>query len=127
MNTSERDEAEARQKALDHALENHVRVMIDEVIPQIDADMKEQAALAARLRLGLSLNQPAGRPCPMDDADRIFRAVTGATKKNAALRRARDQFHEYARQHRAKGTPEADHKALVNDEMAEMCEEALSS
>lgn len=44
-----------------------------------------------------------------------------------ALQKAADQFTEYGRQHRAKGTPEADAKAIVNDEMARMCLAALAA
>jgi hypothetical protein len=36
------------------------------------------------------------------------------------------QFREYERQHRAKGTPEADAKAEVNAAFAKRCEEALA-
>lgn len=43
----------------------------------------------------------------------------------AALQTAATKFEDYAAQHRAKGTPEADAKALVNDEMALMCRDAL--
>lgn len=43
-----------------------------------------------------------------------------------ALKRCQEQFHSYARQHRAKGTPEGEEKAEVNDDMAWMCEDALS-
>lgn len=42
-----------------------------------------------------------------------------------ALRKAADQFVSYERQHRAKGTPEADAKADVNAEMAAMCLAAI--
>lgn len=46
--------------------------------------------------------------------------------KDIALQKAADQFTEYARQHRAKGTHEADLKALTNDHMAGLCRAALS-
>jgi hypothetical protein len=45
---------------------------------------------------------------------------------SGALFAAAAQFREYARQHRAKQTPEATVKAEVNDKMAEMCEQALA-
>lgn len=44
-----------------------------------------------------------------------------------ALIGARDQFLEYARQHRAKNTPESTDKAIVNEEMAEMCDNTVKA
>lgn len=45
--------------------------------------------------------------------------------KDAALKRAAEQFRYYETSHRAKGTPDADEKAEVNATMARMCEDAL--
>lgn len=42
------------------------------------------------------------------------------------LKACRAQFADYARQHRAKGTPEADTKAVVNDGMVTLCDQALT-
>lgn len=58
----------------------------------------------------------------------ILRRETQARLLNAyeALKAARSQFLDYARQHRAKGTPEAHAKAEVNMAMADMMNEALS-
>ncbi len=42
-----------------------------------------------------------------------------------ALRVCRKQFAFYAEQHRAKNTPEAEHKALVNDRMVVLIDDVL--
>lgn len=47
--------------------------------------------------------------------------------RGQALDIAAKQFRSYAEQHRAKGTPEADAKAVVNDQMADMCDAAFHS
>lgn len=56
---------------------------------------------------------------PGSAADAIERMVN-------ALTLCRDQFADYERQHRAKGTPEADAKAQVNAGMVAMIEDALN-
>lgn len=52
--------------------------------------------------------------------------IASAPAMLAALRRAADQFVFYERQHRAKGTPEADAKAEVNAQMTAMCLAAIA-
>lgn len=64
----------------------------------------------------------------IEEARRERQAMTETPARlEQACRIAADQFREYARQHRAKATPEADAKALVNDGMAIMCESAIAA
>lgn len=51
----------------------------------------------------------------------------GSTKMRDTLQRAAELFEDYARQHRAKGTPEGDEKAERNAQMAALCRDALGS
>lgn len=53
------------------------------------------------------------------------RDVAKLERMQAALRKARDTFKEYARLHKAKRTPEGDEKAAANQALADELNEVL--
>lgn len=101
------------------------------MVPGLIGDMSRALYHRAGLMLLVTAETAASYPFRARMAQDLTRigesAMTPIEKKNTALRQAMLKFMFYEQQHAAKGTPEADEKARVNRQMADLCKEALAA